>query len=645
MRTRIPWGTILAPLALLLAGCSGGGARDIEKLLADLTGDSPRARSRAERTLAEHGRSVIKPLSSLVTLQDAEKTAKDYDLKKEPKELRIPAARALGVIAARASLARSEAETAAAPLLEALRSKDLALRIEAARALGFFTQLSAPASDLILTFREDEPELVEAATEALARNALRSVYFLAPPPEPPAAAAEKDMARLLERIASTDDDIRLDTVRELAAAAPREPRAAPLLLERVARDKSRDVRYAALCHCIEILKGSPPAGFAEKLYEQLPISFAEDDDSRVVLMAARLLRERRPELVGKFLTRVEAATRRAEERLFSDAKSGLDAGSRADAIDALVLLPSERRDELLAQLLDPAASGARIRRSAASVLATSESETAIAALKRAMGDSDSVVKLVAAQALGRRGNLEAVKYLVDLLGNNEAEIRADATGGIGTLGAKAVPVLVAHLETALKAVGTSPSRVAKYTAWGIVTGLGRIAEQIGAEAAPALDAAIAAAECPDEDVRRAAVVALGFFPGPKAIATLAKRLKDPDESVQWHALGALERQGTAAIPALVAALQDEAVAARAASALGRVGDAECIKPLLDALAGAKDKAKVEIVWSIGELLRRHPGSPHAVAARSALETASKADSLELARTAAYALAKAAQKPQ
>lgn len=646
MTMRTLWRAALASLALLLAGCSGGGARDIEALLADLTGDSPRARARAERTLAEHGRSFIKPLTSIVTQKDIEKTVQDYGLKKDPKALRIPAARALGVIAAKASLARSEAEVAAAPLLEALKGPEPALRVEAAAALGFFTQLSAPASDLILTFREDAPELVKAATGALARNALRAVYFLAPPPEPPAAPAEKDWERLLERIGSTDDDIRLDTVRELAAlldpSAPSyDARAAHVLLGRVAADKSRDVRYAALCHCVQALQSGKPEDFAPKLYEQLPVSFAKDDDSRVVLLAAKLLRERQPQLVGQFLARIEAATRQAEERLFETAAGSGDAGSRADAIDALVLLPGERRDELLARLLDPAASGARIRRSAASVLATSESAKAIAALERAMADSDSVVKLVAAQALGRRGNLEAVKYLVDLLGNDEAEIRADATGGIGTLGPKAVPVLVQHLQAVLAA---SPlSRVAKYTAWGIATGLGRIAEQIGEEAAPALDAVAEAAECADEDVRRAAVVALGYFQGSKkAIATLAARLKDPADGVQWHALVALERHGAAAVPALTAALADEATAPPAAAALGRIGDAEALEALLGRLEGAGPAAKAEIVWSIGALLQRHPSSPHAAAARAALEAASRlAGHPELARTAAHALAKTA----
>lgn len=643
MRRRLPLLLLaLAPLGLLLAGCSGGGAHDVDKLLADLANEA--TRSRAERTLAEHGRSVIKPLSNLLTLKDIEKTVNDYGIRREPATLRAAAAEALGVIAAKASLAKAEAETAAAPLLEVLKGSDRGLRIAAARALGHFTQLSAPANDLVLTFRGDDAELAAAATEALARNALRAVYTLAPPQEPPAAAAEKDWGRLLERIASTDDDIRLDTVRELAAS--RDPRAADLLLQRVAEDKARDVRYAALCHCLDIAKSGQPAGFAEKLHALLPTAFAKDDDSRVALLAARQLQPRAPGRVAAFLDRIAAATARCREKLFGDALDRrLDAGARADAIEALVLLPSAERDAKLADLLDPAAGErARVKRAAAGVLATSESDTALEALRKAMGDADSIVKLVAAQALGRKGDLEAVKYLVDLLGDDETKIRADASDGLGTLGAKAVPVLVTHLRGALDRIAkNADERRAKYTAWGIVAGLGRIAEQIGAEAAPALDPIALAAECSDPDVRRVAAVALAQFKDPQAIAALARRLQDPDESVQWHAGVALEAQGPAAQAAFVAALRDDATLALAAGALGRIGDAEALPPLLDRLATAPDEARAEVLWGIGELLRRHPSAPQAAAARKALETASQQDAdSEAARAAGYALQKIAQ---
>jgi len=318
------------PLPSSWPACSGGGAHDIEKLLADLTGESPGARSRAERTLAEHGRSVIKPLSSLVTLKDAEKTAKDYKLRKDPAALRTAAARALGVIAARASLARSEAETAAAPLLEALKGKDLALRIEAARALGFFTQLSAPASDLILTFREDQPGLVDSATEALARNALRSVYLLAPPPEPPQprrrktglacsnASAARTTISGSTRCANWPPPPRASRgPRRSSSSAWRRTRAATSVTppSATASSSSRALRPPASPTSSRSSSPCPsPRTTTAAWCSWLPGSCAS---------AAR---------PGRQVPRTRgAATRKAEERLFTSAESGLDAGSRSDA--------------------------------------------------------------------------------------------------------------------------------------------------------------------------------------------------------------------------------------------------------------------------------------------------------------------------
>jgi len=680
MRTKCRF--LLAALALAVAGCGGRAGRNVEKLLADLMSESPRTRARAERYLAEHGRAIITALSSILTGEDYEEIKKEQEIEQDRKALRVPAARALGLMGKGASLARSEAERAAEPLIKVLGSDDRALRIEAAKALGYFTQLSAPANDLIVLLREDDQELVDAATASLARNALQSVYRIVLREEPPAAAAEKDWGRLMERINTTDDDIRLDTVRELAAS--RDPRAPPLLLDRLAKDTSRDVRYAALCFAVDAAKDDKPAGFAQKLYEQLPTSFAKDDDSRVAFSAAKLLRTRQPELVSKFLERVEAATDKCEDKLLKDAANDeFDAGTRADAIDALSLLPSQKRDELLARFLNPdQGERARIRRAAAGVLALSDTPTAIEALRAAMQDEDSVVKLVAAQALGRRGNLDAVKYLVDLLSHREAKIRAPAADALGTLGAKALPALVGHLNTSLdkadklakwqvplrklkrqhklaseeedeierleKAIedykSKEPRRNEKHIAWGILSGLGRIAAEIGPQAAPALDAVVRAARCHDLDVRRAATNALADFRAPKAVETLATRLKDPDETVRWYATTALEKHGDAAIPALTAALDDPEVAATAATSLARVGKAASIEPLIARLKSAKAATRAAFVWSIGELLKRHPLTPQAKAARDALTAESqRTDEPEAARLARYALARDSEK--
>jgi HEAT repeat protein len=143
-----------------------------------------------------------------------------------------------------------------------------------------------------------------------------------------------------------------------------------------------------------------------------------------------------------------------------------------------------------------------------------------------------------------------------------------------------------------------------------------------------------------------AVEALGSFGSEKAIPTLAAALSDPDETVRWYAASALEKLGEPAVPALVAALDNEAAAATAIASLGRVGDSATLKALLDRLDAAKGETKAAIIWSVGELLRRHPASPHADAARHALTAASQlTDAPEVARRARYALRKTAREPE
>ena len=58
------------------------------------------------------------------------------------------------------------------------------------------------------------------------------------------------------------------------------PRAAELLLDLVANDKSREVRYAALRYCERVAAAEPEGELAGKLYEQLATSFEKDDGSR-----------------------------------------------------------------------------------------------------------------------------------------------------------------------------------------------------------------------------------------------------------------------------------------------------------------------------------------------------------------------------
>jgi HEAT repeat protein len=341
-----------------------------------------------------------------------------------------------------------------------------------------------------------------------------------------------------------------------------------------------------------------------------------------------------------------------------------------------------RRDKLLAELVDrDKGEAARIRRAAASVLAGSDSQLAAEALKRAMADDDSIVRLVAATALGRRGNTEAVAYLVGLLSHKEAKIRTPAADALGTLGAKALDELIEQLQTSLgnaKALAQwevplsqlkrkqdptsedkqkiaeleravaghrekAPDRHEKHIAWGLCTGIGSIAAEIEDDAFPAVDLAVhltQAARCHYADVRRAAVNGLGNVRHGKAIAALLGALKDEDETVRWYAAAALEKHGAPGARALTGALKDEAVAAIAAKSLARIGDADALQAMLERLPDAKGETRAALVWSLGELLRRHDDSDHKTAAQQALREASQlADDPETARLASYALDK------
>ena len=679
--SRWAWWMAALPLATLL-GCGGGGGRDVEKLLGDLMSTSPRARARAESNLSEHGRALLKPLSALVTGEEAAK----LDLRVDWHTLRVPAARALGVIADKASLARSEAEVAAKPLLTALHGQDMPLRIEAAKALGRFAQLSGPANDLILALREDVPELNQAVIDSLGRNSLRSIGRLVLAEEPVnVAAGQHDWDRLLSHLNSTDDDIRLETVRELAGL--NEPRAATLLLDRLATEKSSDVRYAALRVCVADPRAAGDEAFGQKLRGDLKTLFAKDEDSRVVLLAAQSLARRDAALVGPFLGRLEVARRTCEEELLAIAgnpERRYDDATRSDAIAALRLVPSPTRDQLLARMLGPAAGeSARIRRAAASVLAASQAPEAVQALQGAMQDSDSIVKLIAAQALGRRGNLDAVRYLIDLLSHKEAKIRTPAADALGTLGAKALDVLIGELDKSLgssaelatwevplaalqrkeslsaeersersrleRAVADYQRRAAgrdeKLIAWGLVTALGHIAGGLGPEGEPALQAIARAGQCHYADVRRAAALALGGLKSDKAVRPLALALADSDRSVVWHAAASLEKHSAAAVSALRAVLTDPATPAdspalaAAATSLARLGDAASLKPIVERLAAAKGESRSSFVWGLGELLKRYPDAPEAAAARQALTAASqRTDDPDAARLARSALA-------
>lgn len=194
---------------------------------------------------------------------------------------------------------------------------------------------------------------------------------------------------------------------------------------------------------------------------------------------------------------------------------------------------------------------------------------AVPDLVRSLADQDPTVRAEAAWALGEIGAeaVTSIPALVKLMEQEPDDLVADAAvHASGKIGAKAVPALAARVK-----VGDGDTRIRFVTALG----------EAGPDAAPAIRELAEAAVDPDEEVRTAAVEALGSIgKGPAGAAAivpiLIAALKDADSHVRNRAAWGLNRIGTKTdrvIGALISAVRDANgdVAAAADNALCHIG--------------------------------------------------------------------------
>ena len=122
---------------------------------------------------------------------------------------------------------------------------------------------------------------------------------------------------------------------------------------------------------------------------------------------------------------------------------------------------------------------------------------------------------------------------------------------------------------------------------------------------------------PDRFVRRAAALALGELRADRAVPGLIETLKD--NATIWEAAGdaawALGQIGDAdAVPPLIAALQQPYVAGPALAALAKLQDTRAVQPLIDYLERTGDPGAATVLGNLGDrravdsLIRalRHP---------------------------------------
>ena len=188
-------------------------------------------------------------------------------------------------------------------------------------------------------------------------------------------------------------------------------------------------------------------------------------------------------------------------------------------------------------------------------------EAAVQPLIAALWDEDWRAREAAARALGELGDARAVQPLIAALRSVHPEVRGVAADALGKLGEAAVQPLIAALrnkdrsvcEAAARALGELGDARAVQP---LIAALGSAYSKVRDAAADALDKL---GERPKDDSQRA----------QRAIATRA-----------WHEVVAL---GSAAVEPLIAALGGKESGA-AARALGELGDARAVQPLIAALA-------------------------------------------------------------
>jgi len=213
----------------------------------------------------------------------------------------------------------------------------------------------------------------------------------------------------------------------------------------------------------------------------------------------------------------------------------------------------------------------------------------IAALK----DEDWGVREEAAASLASYRDPRAVVPLVQALRDADRAVRQAAIGALTAIGKPSVPALGECLNDSNLTVQESAASI-----------LATIAD--GRVLAPLLSALTSQ----DWIVRMHAATGLGRIGDPQAVLPMMPLLQDKVKAVRVEAAAGLAHIGEAAVPSLLAALQQKEwlVKLHAIEALGKIKSKASVEPLLSMLFNDPDMAvRTDAARSLGEI-----GDPRAV---------------------------------
>lgn len=215
-----------------------------------------------------------------------------------------------------------------------------------------------------------------------------------------------------------------------------------------------------------------------------------------------------------------------------------------------------------------------------------------------LGDQDPEVRRTAAESLGKIGSSSRTQPLAETVSDPDARVRE---AGVIALGRLAIQGDEARVL--LHALGDADIRVRQAAA----RSLGELDEVTSAD-----EQLVGLLKDPETRTRRAAIQALLQREVPGVFPQLSLAVHDSDAEVRQGAVAALgEWWGAMSIPLLRERLLRDAVPgvrAEAAYRLGKVGNEELVKDLDRVAATDRDSAvRRWAMWASGQL-KRSPGS-------------------------------------
>ena len=223
----------------------------------------------------------------------------------------------------------------------------------------------------------------------------------------------------------------------------------------------------------------------------------------------------------------------------------------------------------------------------------------IDALVTQLQDLSPDVRIGAVEALAKSGDSEAVAPLITALQDEFESVRGCALQGLKDIGPPAVPLLIVALKNPARQVRRKASCVLDHIGYE----LKEIADFRAVE--PLIDAL----KDPTSVVRSHSVTALGKIGGPQALPAVITTLKVEavrsalDIGVCYRAIEALHRLGELAAQCLIPALKhpDTAIRRKAATLLGKTGEAGAVELLVIALKDKHSRVRSRAAHALGRI--------------------------------------------